>query len=538
MGGEVGVGLGEVAAAEEPVEGGKRRRMGGGEDEVARGVDEGGLGLGLGAPEHEDDVLLAFGDGTDDGVGEGLPAFPRVGEGGPGADGENRIEQENPLAGPGTEIAADDGGAADVIGNLLEHIAQGGGRGDAGLHREGETVGVAGGRVGVLAEDDDAGVGKGAELQGGEDVLLGRQDVFRRVDVVLEGQEPGEFRGVDRRAEDVAPIGFHGAIIAQGEFVIIARMSRLPLALTGGDCAGIGPEITAAAAARFPDETFCLYTCRALFERACTAAGVPVPANIVWRDVGVDKGIESVVTGRNQAVCGEIAYRAVMAAGRAALAGEVRGIVTAPFSKTALRMAGHTDVPGHTELLARLCGREEATMAFLAPGLFVSLATIHVALAEVPRLLTPARLGRVLRDTAAAVRRLTGEARPEIGVLALNPHAGEEGAFGDEEARCLRPAMEAFAELARWQGPLVPDVAFRGMRTGGEGLKAFVAMYHDQGLIPFKMVAFDSGVNVTLGLPIVRTSPDHGTAFDRAWQGTASPDSMVAAIEAARRLTR
>lgn len=314
-------------------------------------------------------------------------------------------------------------------------------------------------------------------------------------------------------------------------------MSKLPLALTGGDCAGIGPEITAAAAARFPDEIFRLYTCRALFERACAAAGVAVPANIVWSDVGCSEGTDGVVPGRNQAVCGDIAYRAVTEAGRAALAGEVRGVVTAPFSKTALRLAGHTDVPGHTELLARLCGRDEATMAFLAPGLLVSLATIHAALADVPRLLTPERLGRVLRDTAAAVRRLTGEERPEIGVLALNPHAGEEGAFGDEEARCLLPAIKACADDARWQGPLVPDVAFRGMRTGGEGLRAFVAMYHDQGLIPFKMVAFDSGVNVTLGLPIVRTSPDHGTAFDRAWQGTASADSMEAAIAAARRLT-
>ncbi|MEG1480422.1 MAG: 4-hydroxythreonine-4-phosphate dehydrogenase PdxA [Kiritimatiellia bacterium] len=308
-----------------------------------------------------------------------------------------------------------------------------------------------------------------------------------------------------------------------------------PLALTGGDCAGIGPEIAAAAMARFPGESFRIYTHRALFERACRVARVRIPESVEWCELPLMGTVDAIVPGTLQAATGALAYESVVAAGRDALAGNVRAIVTAPFAKAALRLAGHGDVPGHTELLARLCGREEATMAFLSPKLMLSLATIHCAVAEVPRLLTVERLERVFRDTAAMVMRCKGK-RPRIAVLALNPHAGEGGAFGDEEARVIVPAMRACAAVADFEGPLVPDVAFRGgERTSFD---AYVAMYHDQGLIPFKMVAFDCGVNVTLGLPLIRTSPDHGTAFDRAWQGTASAESMVAAIVAAQELSQ
>jgi len=310
---------------------------------------------------------------------------------------------------------------------------------------------------------------------------------------------------------------------------------RAPLAVTGGDCAGIGPEIAAKAMAEFPGETFRLFTNRALFCRACAAAGVPLPANLLWEDLPLAVSPEAIRPGENQAATGALAYASVVAAGQAALRGEVRGLVTAPFSKAALHLAGHVDVPGHTELLARLCGREEATMAFFAPGRIVSLATIHCALRDVPGLLTPERLDRVLRDTAQAAGKRLGR-RPRIGVLALNPHAGENGAFGDEEARVILPAMRRADALADWVGPLVPDTAFV---PGGaaEGLDAVVAMYHDQGLIPFKLAAFDCGVNVTLGLPIIRTSPDHGTAFALAWQGKASAASMIEAIRCAQELT-
>ena len=174
-------------------------------------------------------------------------------------------------------------------------------------------------------------------------------------------------------------------------------------------------------------------------------------------------------------------------------------------------------------------------MAFFSSSLIVSLATIHCALREVSALITPERLRRVFRDTAEAVTRIKGR-RVRVGVLALNPHAGEAGAFGDEEERVIVPAIREAQAWADFEGPLVPDTAFLP-RPGEEPFDAFVAMYHDQGLIPFKSAAFTSGVNVTLGLPIVRTSPDHGTAFKLAWQGRASAESMVCAIVCARSLT-
>lgn len=318
-----------------------------------------------------------------------------------------------------------------------------------------------------------------------------------------------------------------------GAYAILLGMSTVehtPIAITGGDCAGIGPELVARAVAAFPGERFALYTNRALFTRACMAAGVPVPEGVVWCEQPLGCAVEAVVPGRNQAATGALAYASVVAAAQAALRAEVRGVVTAPLSKAALHLAGYTDVPGHTELLARLCGRQEATMAFFSPKLIVSLVTIHCALREVPGLITPARLTRVLRDTARAVERLRRR-RARIGVLALNPHAGEAGAFGDEEARVIAPTLAACADAADFLGPLVPDTALLSVQAD-----AFVAMYHDQGLIPFKAAAFRDGVNVTLGLPILRTSPDHGTAFDLAWQGRASAQSMICAIDLLRRL--
>lgn len=308
-----------------------------------------------------------------------------------------------------------------------------------------------------------------------------------------------------------------------------------PLAISGGDCAGIGPEITAMAVAQFPEENFIVYTDPELFTRACACAGVEPPRNLIFHEIPFAGEAEAVVPGQNAAAVGELAYQSVVAAGKDALAGKVRGLVTAPFSKAALHLAGHHDIPGHTELLAHLCGRDEATMAFFSPKLVLSLATIHCALAEVPALLTRERLERVLRDTATMVAKLKGR-RPRIGVLALNPHAGEAGAFGDEEARVIVPTMEALHDVADFVGPLVPDTALVP-KEGQPPFDGFVAMYHDQGLIPFKLLAFDEGVNVTLGLPIVRTSPDHGTAFDLAWKGVASPASMICAIQCAKELT-
>ncbi len=311
---------------------------------------------------------------------------------------------------------------------------------------------------------------------------------------------------------------------------------KRPLAITGGDCAGIGPEIIAQAVTRFPEESFRIYTNYALFQRACKTAQIPMPEGVEWVDLPLNVQPEAVQPGENQAATGALAYASVITAGQAALRGEVRGLITAPFSKAAIHLAGHKHIPGHTELLAQLCGHKEATMAFFSPQLIVSLVTIHCALRDVPNLITQERLLRVLRDTAQAVERIKGR-RPRLGVLALNPHAGEGGAFGDEESRIIAPTLREASPWADCEGPLVPDTAF--LRTSGAArFDAFVAMYHDQGLIPFKAQAFERGVNVTLGLPLVRTSPDHGTAFDLAWRGRASPTSMIAAIACAKDLTQ
>lgn len=312
--------------------------------------------------------------------------------------------------------------------------------------------------------------------------------------------------------------------------------SPRPLAITGGDCAGIGPEITARACAQFPQETFHLFTNQTLFTHACKTANIPIPQNIIWHNLPLNTDISNVRPGINQACTGELAYQSVLAATQAALQGEVRAIVTAPFSKAALHLAGHTNIPGHTELIARLCGREEATMAFFSPTMVMSLATIHIALQDVPKWITKNRLLRVFKDTADALTRRLGR-RPKIGVLALNPHAGEEGAFGREESQIIQPAMAEASLWADFIGPLVPDTAL--IPSNGANLyDGFVAMYHDQGLIPFKLTAFDQGVNVTLGLSILRTSPDHGTAFNLAWQGIASATSMTAAIRCAQELSQ
>jgi 4-hydroxythreonine-4-phosphate dehydrogenase len=240
---------------------------------------------------------------------------------------------------------------------------------------------------------------------------------------------------------------------------------------------------------------------------------------------------KTIEPGLVQKACGRQALACIERATQDVIEKRTDALVTAPINKEAMHLAGVT-FPGHTELLADLTkSPAEPCMAFVAsvdqekPAFpMVSLVTIHEALAKVSSLLTIERIERVIRLThEGCVKR--GMSQPHIGVLAFNPHAGENGLFGDEEGRVILPAIErARKEGLHVSGPLVPDTAFLTRYD------AVVAMYHDQGLIPFKMVAFDSGVNVTLGLPIIRTSPDHGTAFNIAWQGIASPESFKNAV--------
>lgn len=215
----------------------------------------------------------------------------------------------------------------------------------------------------------------------------------------------------------------------------------------------------------------------------------------------------------------------------ACIAGDVAGMVTAPINKAALQAAG-VSFPGHTELLAARCQVDEEVMMLAGDKLRVCLVTTHCALAEVPQRLSAERILTTLRITAASLRGQFGLKAPRLAVLALNPHAGEEGLFGDEEARHILPAITAArAEGIDASGPHSADTLF-WFATQGQ-YDAVICMYHDQGLIPLKLLHFDDGVNVTLGLPIVRTSVDHGTAYDLAGTGQASPASLVAAIKMA-----
>jgi len=240
--------------------------------------------------------------------------------------------------------------------------------------------------------------------------------------------------------------------------------------------------------------------------------------------------------GQPTAAAGHAVFNYICTAARLCLDGRVAAMVTAPISKESMNSAGH-DYPGHTELLAELCGVDDFVMMLAGDMLRVSLVTIHEALADIPRLVTFEQVLSTIRITAAGVVRLTGTSRPRLAVLALNPHCGEGGMFGDEERKVIGPAILAAREEGiDAVGPLSADTLFHFARQGA--YDGVVAMYHDQGLIPLKMLHFDDGVNITLGLPIIRTSVDHGTAYDLAGTGRASEKSLLSAIKMAVQMVR
>jgi 4-hydroxythreonine-4-phosphate dehydrogenase len=213
------------------------------------------------------------------------------------------------------------------------------------------------------------------------------------------------------------------------------------------------------------------------------------------------------------------------------LSGKAAAIVTCPITKEGLKAAG-VPFPGHTEFLAHLCGGADVVMMLAGDRLRVSLVTIHVGLRRALELLSPALIEKTVRITDAFFRRYMGTPSPRIAVAALNPHAGEGGMFGDDETTLIAPAIAACrAAGIDASGPYPPDTIFSRAYRGE--FDVVVAMTHDHGLIPLKLVHFDDGVNVTMGLPIVRTSVDHGTAYDIAGKGTANPASLLAAVRMA-----
>jgi len=290
--------------------------------------------------------------------------------------------------------------------------------------------------------------------------------------------------------------------------------------------------------------------------RATSAAlGLPpVPAArirpVVAREQGPRPSREAIVPGRPNLASAAAQMAALEAATTAALRGEIAALCTAPISKDWIARVGFA-FPGHTEYLAHRARVEDFAMMLAGPRLRVVLATTHVALRDVATRLTPAEITRAAVLGARALARSFGIPRPRVAVAGLNPHAGEAGRFGDEETRVVAPAIAAArARLAapedgeagqgpcpvELSGPHPPDTVFRQAALGA--YDAVVALYHDQGLIPVKLLHFEEAVNVTLGLPFVRTSPDHGTAYDIAGTNRADPSSFLAALDLAARLAK
>ncbi len=315
------------------------------------------------------------------------------------------------------------------------------------------------------------------------------------------------------------------------------------LALTMGDPAGVGPEVLVRVLADRETHRVCRPVAigsLALLRETAARLALPLelmPAAPPWnRCTGPGTATvidpcppagEPIVPGTPSVAAGRAALACIERAAELALDGIADGMVTAPISKAAIHLAG-SPFPGHTEMLASLTGASRVVMMLAGGGLRVSLATIHIPLSAVPDALARVDLPGVIELTAAAVETL-GFPSPRIAVCGLNPHAGEGGMFGDEEERIIIPAMRrAIAQGIDAVGPLPADTVFhRALKGDFQGV---VAMYHDQGLAPLKTVAFHRGVNITLGLPIVRTSPDHGTAFDIAGKGLADPASMHEAV--------
>jgi 4-hydroxythreonine-4-phosphate dehydrogenase len=298
------------------------------------------------------------------------------------------------------------------------------------------------------------------------------------------------------------------------------------LGITLGDPSGIGPEIVAASLAAMPAEwrrRIVIYGDRVPLERGAKAMGVALPdVELFGSGVG-----DTAIPGKPDEAAGAAQVGYLEAAVAAAKRGELAAIVTAPISKTWARRGGFSFL-GHTEMLATRLGAEDVAMLFAGPRLKVALATVHRPLAEVVEELSTDRIRTVIELVVQSMTRDFGIAAPRIGVVGLNPHAGEDGLLGDEDADIIAPAIDAPCPPATLAGPLVPDAAFRDALDGK--YDAMVAMYHDQGLIPVKLIDFEEAVNVTLGLPIVRTSPDHGTAYDIAGTGKARSISMQRAI--------
>lgn len=330
-------------------------------------------------------------------------------------------------------------------------------------------------------------------------------------------------------------------------------MHKPIIAITMGDPSGIGPEIIVTSLSHPAVREICtpvvlgdrlamqraLEVCNSplqLMAIASAAEAMTLPESAIPLLTLSDLKETDIAYGSPSELAGDAVYRYIRRAAELCLTGEVAAMATAPICKEAMHKAGH-HYPGHTELLAELCRCNDFVMMLAGDILRVSLVTIHEAISAVPGLITLEQVLKTIRVTASGVAPLCGNGSPRIAVLALNPHCGEGGMFGNEEATAIIPAITAArAEGLDLYGPFSADTFFHFAVQEPPPYDAVVAMYHDQGLIPLKMKHFDDGINITLGLPIIRTSVDHGTAYNLAGTGSASDSSMKAAIRIAAQL--
>jgi 4-hydroxythreonine-4-phosphate dehydrogenase len=321
------------------------------------------------------------------------------------------------------------------------------------------------------------------------------------------------------------------------------------LAITMGDPGGVGPEIIVKVISCAGIRDYCtpiVVGDKAPIREALTLLKLPIKLRIIASpedskpvrrsesieliDMGVVKKFKK---GKPTAEGGMASVIYIKKAVELALNKQVDGVVTAPISKQALKMAGF-GWPGHTEMISDLTHTKEYAMVLVGGPLRIILVTIHTSLKKVPSLITKDKILKSIRLAKRACDML-GIKAPRMAIAGLNPHAGEAGLFGDEEIKKIIPAVKkALKEGIRVSGPYPPDTIFHKAYKGE--IDIIVCMYHDQGLIPLKMIAFHEGVNLTVGLPIIRTSPDHGTAYDIAWKGIANPSSMIEAIKLAAKL--
>ncbi len=334
--------------------------------------------------------------------------------------------------------------------------------------------------------------------------------------------------------------------------VLVNDMKPPLIGITMGDPCGIGPEIIVKALSSH--HVFAFSSPLVLGDRNCLLAAIKsLNVNLKvneMEEIGKEKydpgkinliSFSCLEEEKRKPGCptresGEAMVKYVKRAAKMAVKKEIEAIVTAPINKKAMAEAGYS-YPGHTELLADITSAGNVVMMLMGDKLKVVLVTIHHALKDIPGLITPERIITTIKITRQALEDYFGIVNPLLAVASLNPHGGEEGLFGSEEERVIIPAIKKVRELGiRAVGPLSPDTLFYFAARGD--YHAVVCMYHDQGLIPLKLLHFEDGVNVTLGLPIIRTSVDHGTAYDIAGKGKASPLSLIKAIELAAMMAK